>query len=155
MRTKFASAGHTPVTPVSFAAGHLRSQKAAITTQLRTVGFVPKEVLDLLEVELGDASDPVTDTPVAAIVNAGRWIAICDACGGAEYVDPEMPLLMCASCWNAAHGHQWRTVVLPDETTRVGVEEALLKRPVANRNWQPTETVADLLAENAANGVIS
>lgn len=102
-------------------------------------------------VSLGRSRDALTDAPVPAEVNAGRWIARCE-CGGAEYVDLTTLLFMCCSCWNAGHGHQWRTVELPPDPP--AVEAALVARPDArNRNWRRPETVDDLLAENATHGV--
>lgn len=152
MRSAFAGAGHAPVDPVSFAAARLRAVKRAVRDDLRAHGFVRRDLLELLAVELGDPAQPV-DAPVVAIVNGGRWIAPCE-CGGAEYVDAETRLFMCCSCFNTAHGHRWRLVELPDPTTAALVEKALLARPKAQtRNWRPAETVAQLLAENIVNGV--
>lgn len=97
---------------------------------------------------------PDDTTPVAARVNMGRWIADCPDCNGAEFVWLDNPRLWCVGCRNAAIGGAWRAVTLPDAEDRAAIEAALVVRPnPANRNWQAPETVAELLAENAAMGV--
>jgi len=151
MRTAFI--GRSEVEPVMFAEGVLRRSKAAIEAQLREIGWVPKDRLSVLSIELGDPGDPV-DAPVPAQVDAGRWIARCE-CGGAEHVDLETKLFMCGSCFNAAHAHRWRLVELPDARTITVVETVLLKRPErTTRNWKADESVAELIAENVAHGLM-
>lgn len=153
MRTAFVGRGHVEVEPVMFAAGVLSRTKQQIREQLRDVGWIPIEKVALLELELGDANDPV-DAPLSAIVNGGRWIAQCE-CGGAEHVDPTTRLFMCGSCFNAKHDHRWRMVDLPDGRTMKIVETALLMRPdLGTRNWLADESVAELVAENVANGLM-
>lgn len=90
--------------------------------------------------------------PLEAKVNHNRWIVECPDCGGAEYVFPEQPLMLCASCWNAAVGGSWRRVVMPSE--RDAIENALVVRPTPQaRNWEPGEKVAQLRAENIERGL--
>lgn len=89
--------------------------------------------------------------PISARINHNRWIADCPACGGAEFVWPEL-LMMCAGCWNGSDGHQWRRVTLPEDRTQI--EAVLRARPLpANRNWQSGETVEKLMAENEQQGL--
>lgn len=104
----------------------------------------------------------MSGVPVYAEVNAmdlgpvgqhGRWIAKCTDCSGAEYVDPENPIFMCLSCMNRSIAGQWRRVVFPRQ--KAAIEQALLARPAAHRNWVPGETVADLHAENKRMGIPS
>jgi hypothetical protein len=153
MRTAFTARGHAPVEPVMFAEGVLRRKKAQLEQQLREVGWIPADMVGILDVVLGDPNDPA-DAPLVALVNGGRWIAQCE-CGGAEHVDPETRLFMCGSCFNAEVGHRWRTVELPDAQTMRIVEVALLMRPEQDtRNWQADESVADLIAENVAHGLM-
>jgi hypothetical protein len=98
-------------------------------------------------------SEVVDDEPLPARVYRGQWIVDC-TCNGAAYVWLDVPLTWCACCGNRYCGGRWRRVALPPE--RAAIERMLLLRPdAANRNWQPGETVADLVAENAAHGVAS
>ena len=105
-------------------------------------------------IKLGDHSAPV-DPPVVAWVNAsaqvgyrefsGRWFASCE-CGGGEAVDVDLPVFMCCSCFNEAHGRQWRNVTLPDN--RLWIEEALADREGKFRFWNAGETPEQLKSEN-------
>lgn len=89
--------------------------------------------------------------PLLARVNHNKWIVDCPDCGGAEFVWPEL-LMMCANCWNGAVGHKWRRVRMPAE--RAEIEAVLTARPVpATRNWEITETVAQLQEENTQKGL--
>lgn len=99
---------------------------------------------------------PVTTTagpPARARVNHNKLIADCPDCGGAEFVWRDGPrAMLCLSCLNGGIGHAWRPVTLPDDYP--AIEAALLARPlVGNRNYEPGESVDDLLAQNAENGV--
>jgi hypothetical protein len=147
MRTYFKRPGGEPVDGVTFAAGVLMNQKRAVQDQLGRLGFAAAQQIRVLDVTLGDPAKPVQDRALLAYVNNGAWLVKCE-CAGCELVDLERPVVMCASCWNLADDHQFRTVAVPLE--RAQIEAALVVRPDrANRNWKPTETVADLLAENA------
>ena len=94
--------------------------------------------------------------PAEALVNPLgaeiRWVALCPECGGAEYVWWSDPRFFCIGCRNAAIGGRFRPLRLP--ANRAEIEAALMARPdPATRGWSPSETVDDLLAENAAHGV--
>lgn len=90
--------------------------------------------------------------PARAEVNHGRWVALCPACGGAEYVWWEDPRFFCVGCRNAAIGGRWRPLAVPDDRARI--EAVLSVRPdPMSRNWLPDEPPAALLAENDARGV--
>ena len=147
-RSRFA-AGKSVVLQPAFATGQL------LTAQQK----------GLMEpfVQLGDINSPV-GSPVIARVNAaylggrfgwkGRWIADCDNedCVGAEMIDWKLPVFMCCACFNRAVGFQWRRIALPEN--RVGIERALLRRPKANiHNFEPGETLADLIEQNHMIGV--
>ncbi len=108
----------------------------------QTVGFLPPPVEDVAE-----------RGAVLAEVNHNRWIAPCPDCPGAEFVWRDGPFVMlCLSCFNGGIGHRWRRVTLPDDVG--AIEAALLTRPLPdNRNWRAGETVDELLAQNAAEGV--
>jgi hypothetical protein len=100
----------------------------------------------------------LTAEPLVARVNHGVWIASCP-CGARGTPAPggvvftATPLVCCARCGNQAAGRGWRTVALPDTPTRYRIEAILLCRPNAgDRNWEPGETLADLLAQNRDHG---
>lgn len=83
--------------------------------------------------------------PVPAIVNYGRWLAVCPdpTCGGAEDVWREGPhLFLCLSCGNRAAGGGWLPVLMPEPTDRDLIEEMLAALPLHERNWQPEEEEA-------------
>jgi hypothetical protein len=115
--------------------------------------------------ELDDAIPPLDRVstlvpPLIARVNHGTWIASCD-CGAPPGGVPsagglvwfEAPWIWCLSCQNAANGHAWRAVDVPPPRLRQQIDAVLAYRPeVETRNWNPTETVADLVAENRAHG---
>lgn len=153
MRSYFARPGHDELDVVTFASTTLRLQQQAIRKQLDEAGFAPAALMKILEVDALGAPEAAVDAPVIACVNGSKWIARCE-CGGIEFVDFDLALFMCCSCWNAAHGHAWRTVALPDDVTKAAVESVLLARPdEETRSWASTETVVQLVAQNVAHGV--
>lgn len=85
--------------------------------------------------------------PLEAVIRQGAWHILCDGpgCRGSEYAWEE-GLMMCASCLNAHLGHQFRQTAFPRH--RGAIEEILELRAIPNRNWEPPETLDDLLAEN-------
>lgn len=91
------------------------------------------------------------DTPIlTAFVNHGRWLILCPVCLGLEYAR-ENGLFFCQGCWNAPT-RSWLRTTFPSE--RRGIEALLLKRlNPQNRNWMPSESLADLSRENEAKGV--
>jgi len=72
--------------------------------------------------------------PVYAEIDHGRWLAVCDVCGGAEYVDPQEPIFFCQACGNARFEGRVRHVVFPRARRRI--ERELLKKPVNERQWR-------------------
>ena len=71
--------------------------------------------------------------PLAAVVNQGRWMVICDCAGSANPVEPGEDYL-CPTC------ETWHTVTFPDN--RADIEALLLAVPghrlaAPNRNWRP------------------
>lgn len=95
-------------------------------------------------------TDEVT---VSAVVNHGRWLTLCPFCPSAQEASAESHLFYCATCQNEAIGNAAIRVEWPDDAD--AVEATLLERPFReNRSWVTGETVADLVVENAANGVV-
>lgn len=85
---------------------------------------------------------------LAAEVNQGRWIVQCPDCSGAEFASETDPHFMCTACGNAANGSAWHPVTFPKALH--AIEAALTVRERRKQNWRPGETVAQLLAKNAA-----
>lgn len=99
-----------------------------------------------------------TASPLYGYVNAGKWIYACE-CGARGLPSPGGVVFMgyrfgwCPRCLNASTGRGWRPVVLPDDSTRRRIESVLLCRPdLATRNWEPSETVTDLVNQNLEHG---
>ena len=103
----------------------------------------------------------LTAEPLLARVNHGIWIASC-SCGVPRLPGVPTPGMIvfldvllgwCVRCGNQAWGRGWRRVVAPPPEERQRIEAVLLLRPnVEDRNWESTETVADLIAQNLAHG---
>lgn len=123
----------------------------------------PREHLARMYPQLADAVPPLdhvvlTATPLVARVNHGTWIASCDcgargipAPGCVVFVDKQLG--WCARCGNQGSGHGWRPVQIPSADLRNQIEAVLLCRPnVGDRNWEPGESVADLIAQNQEHG---
>lgn len=90
--------------------------------------------------------DRLSDAVIAPRVEHGRWCAACPACAQMMAFSPEWRLALCFAC-----GAEYGNVELPANWREI--ESVLIGRDVVNRNWIPGESVADLTAENAANGV--
>lgn len=87
---------------------------------------------------------------VAARANWGRWVADCPYCPSALWVEPGSTDFVCGDC------HSRAGIVWPDQETVYAIERLLMQRPnVVTRNWEPGETVRDLMVENAAHGIYS
>ena len=101
-----------------------------------------------------------TAAPMVARINHGKWIASC-TCGAPRNVVPTPGCIVflavllgwCVRCGNRPWGGGWRTVIVPPQDERVQIEAVLTCRPdPATRNWEPGETVADLIRENREHG---
>lgn len=77
-------------------------------------------------------------------VNEGRWVADCPQCASGILIDPEWPEAGCLECgtWflTVAVRLDWRAV-----------EQALVARPVQNRNASVDETAEALQKETEAH----
>ena len=89
-------------------------------------------------------TEDITDKPLYAYVNRGRWVVKCE-CGGAEKAWNE-GYFMCQSCFNSGHKHKLRPVIFPKDGGQI--EELLIDRPLINRNWKVGETLSQLRTEN-------
>lgn len=111
-----------------------------------------RDMLPRLAATLGTRVPPVALValdvePVPAVVDYGRWCAMCP-CGNAEMVWLEGPYqIWCGRCGNADLAGQHRPVVLPDRAHEIG--QALSARLRAqDRCWRPEQAVESLWAWN-------
>lgn len=86
--------------------------------------------------------EPIGEKAVTARIDHGRWIADCEDCNGAEYVDPGEPVFFCISCLNRNHGGALRPVRFPEAAARAKIEAQLSPENYNswNENEQPIET---------------
>jgi len=109
-------------------------------------------MLETAEMLKADAGGAGTGAGVAvAEANHGRWIVKCPWCPSAQ-VASESKAFFCYACNNGGLG-KVVPVTWPDATLRGQVETLLAVRLMANQNWLPGETAADLTAENIANKI--
>ena len=88
---------------------------------------------------------------VQAKINHSRWVVDCPYCPESLPAQPGLPMY-CPNCGCVENGGFALTVVFPEE--REQIEAVLLKRPLPqNRNWEPGEDMALLLAENVMAGI--
>lgn len=69
-----------------------------------------------------------TGAPVKARVWQGQWIADCEECHGACFIDPEDPVFFCFGCGNRSNNSHLRPVEVPANWREI--EQVLLERPV-------------------------
>lgn len=136
-----------------------------LTRQLYGEALDPREHLVRMYPQAAPAVPPLshvvaTAAPMVARVNHGLWIASCE-CGAPREKLPtpgcvvflDVPLGFCVRCGNRAWGGGWRRIAVPDHETRARIEAVLDARPnVEDRNWEPSETVDDLVAQNREHG---
>lgn len=114
--------------------------------------------------------DTLAKSPVFARIYRGHWIADCDVCNGAMFVDPSEPVFFCLECFNRKENGKLRPVIFPED--RQNIEAAVLERPIndyagvtdseramrafiqagdkiATRDWIPGETAEDIRKQNA------
>lgn len=90
----------------------------------------------------------VAAEPFSTRVNWGRWIVDCRSCPSALQLPPGADVAECWDCEAPIGPLVWP----PDPGA---IEAALSFRPDPNtRNWEPGETVIDLIAENVAHGLV-
>ena len=93
--------------------------------------------------------------------NWGRWVIHCSSpdCVGATLLSLDtrrgIAICECRDTTICSHGAICATpipVLWPDNAKAIVAVTA--ERPVMNRNWYPSETVADLEAENLEHGAV-
>jgi hypothetical protein len=123
----------------------------------RCLALHPPRHLPLVAAELTARGTRANSVTTTAYVDHGRWVARCPFCPSAQVVSASDPWFICAGedgCLNLPVAGASARIVFPGPLVRAAIEQALLRRPqLHNRNWNPRETVADLLAENAVNGL--
>lgn len=125
-----------------------------------------------------EVREQVKGSAVIARVYNGHWIADCDVCKGAMFVDPDYPFFFCCECFNRSNDGCLRPIQFPNENDRLEIEKLLLERPVNDiagvtdseragralpilyqefadgstqgllRNWEPQETIENLKEQN-------
>jgi hypothetical protein len=87
---------------------------------------------------------------IAVRANWGRFVLGCSRCPSATWVNPDADsLVVCRDCGTPAEA------VWPSAEMVYGIERLLLMRPdVTTRNWEPGETLHDLMEENVAHGLV-
>lgn len=105
----------------------------AIKNKYRSVREMVRATAARMGIKL---SDELSENPVTARIDHGRWIADCE-CKGAEYVDPDEPIFFCASCKNAADEGRLRSVKFPPAATRKKIEKKL--NEATYFSWNETE----------------
>lgn len=128
-------------------------------------------------VNLHGIDDPSGD-PVKAFIHQGQWVAQCEDCNGASFIDPDEPVFFCFGCGNRRNGGNCRPVEVPANWREI--EQVLLERPVEDvagltdnervgmarpvlyietefgvelplaRSWKPHETLDDLHGQQDA-----
>lgn len=81
-----------------------------------------------IAVQINGLNEEPTGVPVNARIWQGQWIADCEWCNGACFVDPDEPVFFCFGCGNRANGSRPRPVVFPEDVKKI--EELILSRPV-------------------------
>lgn len=103
-----------------------------------------------------DLTNVSADNPTVAHISHNKLLALCPNCNSAEYVWRDGPhVMICAECGNADINGMARRVDTPDATLMAAIELVLSARSrPQNRNWDPSESVQDLLQENLEHGVM-
>lgn len=98
-------------------------------------GYLKKQQRELLRkrgiaVTIVDLDKPATGKPVYPRIWQSQWIADCDVCNAAMFVDPDEPIFFCFGCVNRLNGGKPRPVIFPSVGERKEIERLLLERPV-------------------------
>lgn len=98
-------------------------------------GYLKNQQRELLRkrgitVTIVDLDKPPTGKPVHPRIWQSQWIADCDVCNTAMFVDPDQPIFFCFGCVNRLNGGKPRPVIFPPALERKEIERLLLERPV-------------------------
>lgn len=97
-------------------------------------------------------ADGVADVVAHAFVNGGKWRVRCPFCSSSQIASETDRRFYCiggeGGCQNFGCGHKPVPVTWPEPNVQVQLEAALLVRPQIFQNWEPGETVEDMLREN-------
>lgn len=116
------------------------------------LAFYPDVPIPPLERRAPDAA------PLPARINHGVWIVSCSCRADGEpapgmIVWLTVPWAWCIRCRNRAAGGAWRPIDLPSSDDREALEAVLERRAeIFDRNWEPTETVGQLIVQNREHG---
>ena len=104
--------------------------------------------------------DPDADTvnTVAARIVWNRWIVDCITCNSATICSRVTLRFICPDCGSPENDYQWYAITYPENWKEI--HAVLLERPKPlagnyaspSRNWDPSESVAELKAENDKQG---
>lgn len=83
--------------------------------------------------------------------NHGRWLVSCPDCNGSQLACRTDPRFICSDCGNVAVEGRWRRLAWPANPKNI--EDLLERRPMANRNWFPHESINDLREQNLLHGL--
>lgn len=111
-----------------------------------------RKLADRAGVQLPNRSVVSDAKPLPAMLHRDRWVVRCPDCGTGAFVWLDEPLTMCAYCWNVKADGKWRRVALPDEATRVKVEQIVGRRPFPHQRCWIGQSLAALRRENVQNG---
>jgi hypothetical protein len=86
-------------------------------------------------------------TPQAARINYGRWLTDCPACAAGVSADPAFAEARCFHCGAVI------PVTFPAADDVAVIEALLVRRPLTNRHWRPSESPADVARVNRDHGL--
>lgn len=90
-----------------------------------------------------------SDRTVHARVNHGRWVTDCLACSQSVFTHPDWRIACCGEC-----GATYRDVQFPEHIHEITA--LLLQRPDRTKqNWEPGESIEQLVAENDQHSPIA
>lgn len=102
----------------------------------RLMGFATHQAMrETLATRRGFRPRVGTQT-VTARIDAGRWVADCPYCRGAEVVSRTGKVFFCLSCGMAADGGRVRIVVFPVDVATV--EATVADLTPGERYWSPS-----------------
>ncbi len=154
------------MTKIFTAKDYAKKRHGVETVKGRILDMQKKHIAKGVRVKVSGLDKP-KGVSVFAEIYQGAWIAQCDECGGAEFVDHEEPIFFCWGCGNRVNDGNCRPVEFPKD--RKNIEKKILERPVRvrfglddlsmaegsfaevsvnglqlGRTWKPGETLEDL-----------